>query len=262
MPKLETSCPIIEVNYQQHVATITINNQSRHNIMTRAAWEAIPPAMSEIQQLPDIRLVLIRGAGEKAFVAGADISEFDDAFSGPSGMDYDAATVNAFQAMTKCPIPTLAAIRGYCIGGGLGLALGCDIRIASDDSTFGIPAGRLGLAYPVQAIHRLSHIVGSANAKDIVFSAERFSAAEAYAKGLINRVYAVSDFEEKLTQYCAQICLNAPLSLKAAKFSISEGQTGDVEKMNTLAIQCLSSEDYAEGRAAFKEKRKPQFKGK
>jgi enoyl-CoA hydratase len=242
MLRLETDCAIIDAHHSQHIANIIINNQARHNIMTRAAWEAIPPLMSKIAQLPDIRLVLIRGAGEKAFIAGADISEFDDAFSGPSGMGYDTATVNAFEAVSACPFPTIAAIRGYCIGGGLGLALACDIRLASDDSKFGIPAGRLGLAYPTQAIHRLSSIVGSATAKDIIFSAERFN--------------------EKLAQYCEQLCSNAPLSLQAAKFSIDQGPMGDLEAMYHFTLNCLSSEDYAEGRIAFKEKRVPTFKGK
>ena len=262
MLRLETDCAIIDAHHSQHIATIIINNQARHNIMTRAAWEAIPPLMSKIAQLPDIRLVLIRGAGDKAFIAGADISEFDDAFSGPSGMGYDTATVNAFEAVSACPFPTIAAIRGYCIGGGLGLALACDIRLASDDSTFGIPAGRLGLAYPTQAIHRLSSIVGSATAKDIVFSAERFNATSAMEKRLINRIFPIAEFEEKLAQYCEQLCSNAPLSLQAAKFSIDQGPMGDLEAMYHFALNCLSSEDYAEGRTAFKEKRVPIFKGK
>ena len=262
MPCLETNCDLINAEQSQHIVTIIINNEARHNIMTREAWEAIPSLMSKIAELTDIRLVLIRGAGEKAFIAGADISEFDDAFSGPSGMGYDMATVNAFEAISACPFPTIAAIRGYCIGGGLGLALACDIRLASDDSTFGIPAGRLGLSYPTQAIHRLSSIVGSATAKDIVFSAERFNATTALEKRLINRLFSIAEFEEKLAQYCEQLCSNAPLSLQAAKFSIDQGPMGDLEAMHHFALNCLSSEDYAEGRIAFKEKRSPMFKGK
>ncbi len=262
MPCLETNCDLINAEQSQHIVTIIINNEARHNIMTREAWEAIPSLMSKIAELTDIRLVLIRGAGEKAFIAGADISEFDDAFSGPSGMEYDMATVNAFEAISACPFPTIAAIRGYCIGGGLGLALACDIRLASEDSTFGIPAGRLGLSYPTQAIHRLSSIVGSATAKDIVFSAERFNATTALEKRLINRLFSIAEFEEKLAQYCEQLCSNAPLSLQAAKFSIDQGPMGDLEAMHHFALNCLSSEDYAEGRIAFKEKRAPMFKGK
>ncbi len=257
-----SSCPLIEASHSGGVATIIINNAARHNIMTLAAWQAFPDIVAQIEAVPDIRLIVVRGAGEKAFVAGADISEFETSFKGADGFAYDRATVNAFTALRNTPIPSLAAIRGYCIGGGLALALSCDIRLCSGDAVFSIPAGRLGLAYPSEAVHRLMEIVGDSHARDILFSAARYSAAQAHHMHLVNHVHEQGTFEAALRDRIEKICSNAPLSLRAAKITLEEGRGGDQDKIAHAAITCLESEDYQEGLRAFAEGRPPEFKGR
>lgn len=257
-----SSCPLIEASHSSGIATIVINNIARHNIMTLAAWQAFPDIVAQIETLSDIRLIIVRGAGEKAFIAGADISEFDTNFKGADGFSYDRATVNAFTALRNTMIPSLAAIRGYCIGGGLALALSCDIRLCSDDAVFAIPAGRLGLAYPSEAVHRLAEIVGDSHARDILFSAGRYSAAQAHHMHLVNHVFEKHSFEAALSNKVDQICQNAPLSLRAAKITLEEGRRGDQDRIAQAAITCLESEDYQEGLRAFTEGRTPAFRGR
>lgn len=258
---ISTSCPIIEASHHNGVATILINNVQRHNIMTLDAWRAFPDVVSKIEALPDIRLIVVRGAGEKAFIAGADISEFDKAFTGADGFAYDRATVDAFKALRAVAIPSLAAIRGYCIGGGLALALSCDVRLCSDDSVFSIPAGQLGLAYPSEAVHRLKEVVGDSYARDMIFSAARYQAPQAHHMHLVNHVFEQAQFEQSLNTYIDKLCRNAPLSLRATKITLEQGRSGDQNKINAAAITCLESNDYQEGLSAFAEGRRPQFKG-
>lgn len=257
---ITSSSELVAAEYHDHMAVITIDNPSKHNIMNLAAWRALPELMQRLANIEDIRLIVIRGAGDEAFVAGADISEFDDQFAGDGGLAYDAATVAAFEAMRNCPLPTLAAIKGFCMGGGLGLALACDLRFARDDAIFSIPAARLGLAYPASAVHHLQHIVGRAMAADLLFSARRLKAPEAHAAGLVQHLVSQADFESTLQAYCGQIINNAPLSIQAAKFTLDQPHaTGDHE---IWAKRCLNSKDYAEGRQAFRDKRAPHFSGR
>ena len=233
----------------------------RHNVLDLQAWQALPALVEQLAGMADMRLIMLRGAGDKAFVAGADIAQFEDAFSGPTGSRYDAATEHGFEALAQCAVPTLAAIQGYCIGGGMGLALACDIRLASSDSQFAIPAARLGLAYPANATRRLAAIVGTARARDILFTARRFDAAAALEMGAIHYCVATDRFETELSALQAQIAANAPKTLQTAKFILENPDAPEQDIRQRLA-DCLSSADYAEGRKAFMEKRAPVFRGK
>lgn len=243
------------------VGHICFSYPERLNAVDLEGWLALPALIDKLQAQDDVRLIVLSGAGGKAFVAGADITQFDEAFSGPNGATYDSATVDGFDAIANCRVPTLAAIEGHCIGGGLGIALACDIRLARADSQFGIPAGRLGLAYPANATQRLVDTVGASFAKEIIFTAGTFSTDEALTMGLINRVCAAADFAAERDALIAQICANAPMSLQTSKFIIENPQAADEDVSNKLSA-CLDSEDYAEGRRAFMAKQTPVFNGK
>jgi len=233
----------------------------RHNVLDIEAWQAMPALVEKLSAMHDMRLMVLRGAGDKAFVAGADIAQFEDAFNGPEGGRYDAATEDSFDALARCSVPTLAAIQGYCIGGGMGLALACDIRLASSDSRFAIPAARLGLGYPANATRRLADIVGTAHARDILFTARRFDGQTAKEMGAVSYCVPPDRFDTELTDLQTQICANAPKTLQTAKF-ILENKEGHENDIRGRLADCLSSADYAEGRRAFMEKRSPRFRGK
>ncbi|MBL6787620.1 MAG: enoyl-CoA hydratase/isomerase family protein [PS1 clade bacterium] len=242
-------------------ATIIIDYPERHNVIDLEGWLALPDLIARLARLPDMRLIVMRGAGGRAFVAGADIAQFDEKYSGPHGSHYDTATIDAFDAVAACPIPTFAAIEGYCIGGGLGLALACDLRLARDDSSFAIPAARLGLAYPPNATDRLRATVGPSHAKDILFTARRLDASQALAMGLVNYVTSTADFDTELAHHVATICTNAPLTLKAAKAVIERHPDTDQAEIDQKIAACFASADYEEGRTAFMQKRPPEFSG-
>ena len=251
----------IEATPYGAIGYVCFSYPERMNAVDLEGWQALPTLFKALQETTDLRLIVLRGEGGKAFVAGADISQFEEAFSGPEGSQYDTATIDGFDAIAACPVPTLAAIEGHCIGGGLGIALSCDIRIARDDSLFGVPAGRLGLAYPADATQRLISTVGAAFAKEIIFTARKFDCTEALAMGLINRACPEADFAALRDAMITQICANAPMSLQTSKFIIENPQAPHKEVAQRLG-ECLDSEDYAEGRRAFMEKRVPHFTGK
>ena len=259
---IATGAARLRAEISSHLACVTISYPKRHNIIDLEGWLAFPDLMARLADNPDVRLIVLRGAGGKAFVAGADIAQFAEKFSGPNSSEYDAATVNAFNAVTQCPVPTLAAIEGYCIGGGLGLALACDLRLARDDANFAIPAARLGLAYPASATERLRDTVGPSRAKDILFTARKLNAHEALAIGLVDYVAPASDFETELVRRVASICANAPLTLRAAKAVLERRPDTDQAELDRKIASCFASADYEEGRLAFMEKRTPEFKGK
>ena len=243
------------------VGHICFSYPERLNAVDLEGWLALPALIDRLQAQDDVRLIVLSGAGGKAFVAGADITQFDEAFSGPNGATYDSATVDGFDAIANCRVPTLAAIEGHCIGGGLGIALSCDIRLARVDSLFAIPAGRLGLAYPANATQRLVDTVGRAYAKEIIFTAGKFSSQQALEMGLINAVASAENFAQARQAYIEKICANAPMSLRASKFIIENPDASGEDKSNRLSA-CLESDDYAEGRQAFMAKRTPIFHGK
>ena len=246
---------------------IQFNNPERHNALSVDMWEAVNPLLDLAEKDERIRLVVFSGAGEKAFVSGADITQFEDMRAAKEAVArYEAMAEQALMSIYHFSKPTLACIRGYCIGGGVNVAMSCDIRIASDDSVFSIPAARLGLGYRYSALKNLVDLVGPAVAKDLFFTARRIEAKEARELGLINRVSSVSDLTALQLEYKQALAANAPITVAAGKAIIAEilkpSPEIDHDQCRQWIRDCFESEDYAEGRRAFMEKRKPVFRGK
>jgi enoyl-CoA hydratase len=248
------------------VGYVIFNNPERHNAVSLEMWARTAEILDEFARDDEVRVVVITGAGGKSFVSGADISKFESERSSLDGVKtYNAAVAKANESIFEFAKPTIAMIRGYCIGGGLGLAVCCDLRICSENSRFGIPAAKLGLGYNYPGLKRLADLVGPSFAKEIFFTARQFDAEEARVMGLINRIVPQAELEAYVKDYADTIAGNAPLTVKAAKFIANE-TTRDESKRNLarcaeLVEQCFKSNDYTEGRRAFMEKRKPAFTG-
>jgi enoyl-CoA hydratase len=246
---------------------IRFNNPERHNALSVDMWEAVPVLLALAEADERVRLVVFSGAGEKAFVSGADISQFEDMRAAREAVArYELMAEQALMGIYNFSKPTLACIRGYCIGGGVNVAMSCDIRIASSDAVFSIPAARLGLGYRYSAMKNLVDLVGPGVAKDLFFTARRISAVEAKEVGLISRVCAPDQLPALLAEYTEALAANAPLTVRAGKAIVAEilkpSPEVDFDKCKQLIQGCFQSEDYAEGRKAFMEKRKPVFRGK
>jgi enoyl-CoA hydratase/carnithine racemase len=249
------------------VLQVRFNNPLRHNALSLEMWEAIPAVLAQAADDPLVRLAVFTGEGEKAFASGDDVSQFEDQRAAHEAViRYERIAEAALEAIHSFPKPTLACIRGYCIGGGLNVAVACDIRLASMDSSFSVPASRIGLGYLLIATKNLTDLVGPGNAKDILYTARRIDAAEALRLGLVNRVTEPALLPALLDDYVKSIAAGAPLTIKAGKRVIHEvlkpGANVDLDLCHRLIHECFESEDYAEGRRAFMEKRKPVFKGK
>lgn len=245
---------------------LTINQPERRNAISLEMWEGISRAITAFADSAEVRSVVMTGAGDKAFTAGADISQFDKNRADADAADrYAKISRDARHLILDLRKPVIAMIRGFCMGGGLGIAMTADIRIAAEGSTFGIPAARLGIAYDTVNLLRLVRLVGPSKAKEILFTARRYSAEQALEMGLINEVVAPEDLEDTVRTMCAEIAQNAPLSMEASKLTIDElakvPADIDAAAIQAMVDRCFNSADYKEGRAAFMEKRKPAFTG-
>lgn len=249
------------------IGWLTFNNPGRRNALNYAMWDGIAPIIEDFANDPEIRVVVLKGAGGAAFCAGADISEFETARSTPDQVaHYDAAGDRASASIQGIGKPTIAMIGGFCVGGGMGLALDCDLRIAGESARFAIPAAKLGIGYDHLGVGRLVDIVGPSFAKAIFFTGGQFPAHEAHAMGLVNKVTDDDALEAEVRGYCEAIAANAPLSHHCIKTTIDElsvrDRAPDFERCEALVARCFESEDYVEGRRAFLEKRKPVFRGR
>jgi len=249
------------------IGRFTINNGAKRNCMALAMWQRMGEVFEAWADDPNVRVVIVRGAGDACFCAGNDISEFATLRADADSIaHYTSVTARAYQAFKTIPKPTIARIAGFCIGGGLEVAQLCDIQIAAETATFGVTPAKLGLGYKLDDVRLLTANVGAKVAKEILFTGRRFPAQDALRWGLVNRIVADADLDATVEAYAHEIAANAPLSVTAAKVIVGEAvkETGerDTAACQALVDACHSSEDYLEGQRAFADKRPPQFKGR
>jgi enoyl-CoA hydratase len=254
-------------DFDDGVGLVTFNRPETHNAVSVEMWEALAGILHAFAQDPKVRVAVITGAGSKAFASGAEIGEFEvrrgDAHA---RQEYDRRIKTARGALATFPKPVIARIRGYCLGGGLGVALQADLRIAGMDSQFGLPAARLGIAYPPDLVRQLMALVGPANARMLLYTGTGIDAREAERIGLINRAVPNEDLSDVVVELARTIADNAPLSLAATKTTMGElaktEGARDMETVERSIVACAESDDYREGRAAFLDKRAPRFTGR
>ncbi len=249
------------------IGWMIFNQPDKRNAISFDMWEAIPRILDDFVQDSAIRVVVLAGAGEQAFISGADISQFGEKRSSREAVAlYNATADSATEQLATAAKPTIAMIRGACVGGGVGVAASCDLRIAAEDARFGVPAAKLGLGYRYVGVKRLVDLVGPSFAKEIFFTGRLFTASEALAMGLINRGVPVAELETTVRNLAKGIAENAPLTVASIKLSVGEVMKPeaerDLDRVQASVDACFASEDYVEGRTAFVEKRKPVFKGR
>lgn len=256
----------VERDADPRLGWIVFDHPERRNAISTEMWRQIPEAVGELERDPAVRVVVLRGAGDTAFVAGADISEFGEMRTGRAAVDYDAEGARAFGALAGMTKPVIAMLRGHCVGGGVAIALCADLRYAADDAGFAVPAARLGLGYHVSGIEMLQSLVGPARAKEIFFTARRYAADEALAIGLVDAVLPAAELEGHVRDTALRIAGNAPLTVRSVKRIVAElakpASQRDLEAANASIRACFESQDYKEGVRAFLEKRAPRFEGR
>jgi enoyl-CoA hydratase len=249
------------------VGIITFNNPEKRNAMSLDMWEGLGSALIELRDHPEVRVVIMVGAGDKAFVSGADISQFEKTrHNAEASEEYSKKSAEQRALLADYPKPTLACIRGFCLGGGMQVAMLADIRIASENSQFGIPAAKLGIAYGYDGLKHLVSLVGPSWARLIMYTGMRIDSAEGLRIGLVDRVVPDTELWSATSEIARTISGNAPLAIKAAKITIAQilkdPDKRDMDAIKQIGTACMDSEDFREGRRAFMEKRKPQFKGR
>jgi enoyl-CoA hydratase/carnithine racemase len=249
------------------VGVVTFNNPEKRNAMSLGMWEGLGQALVEMRDDEAVRVVVLTGAGDKAFMSGADISQFEKTRHNAKAAEEYSRRSDAQRALlANYPKPTIACIRGFCLGGGMQVAMLADIRIAASSSQFGIPAAKLGIAYGYDGLKHLVSLVGPSWARLLLYTGMRIDSAEAMRIGLVDRVVANAELWEATLEIARTISGNAPLAIKAAKMTIAEMMKDpgerDMEAIKAIGVACMDSEDFREGRQAFMEKRKPQFKGR
>lgn len=248
------------------IATLIFDHEARRNAITGEMWDAIPEVVLELEKSEEVRVVVMRGAGDIAFVSGADISEFEKSRTGAAAAEYDRSNARAFAALSGMQKPLIAMIHGFCVGGGCAIALTADLRYCADDGVFAIPAAKLGLGYHAGGLEALVSVVGQSAAREIFFTARRFNADEAFSMGLVNAVLPKDQLEAHVTKVARQIASNAPLTVASAKFILGqlrhEVGARDHEAIDASIQACYESADYAEGVRAFLEKRAAEFEGR
>ena len=247
------------------IGWMTFNNPERHNAVSMEMWVAAERILADFAADPGVRVLMVTGAGGRAFVSGADISKFESERSSQEAVDaYQAQTKRVYDALAAFPKPVIAVIRGHCIGGGAGLAVCCDIRLCDEGASFGIPAAKLGLGYGLDGIRRLVQLVGPAFAKEMFFTGRRFTARDAEVMGFVNRVYPGDALDAAALDTARTIAGNAPMTVASVKFIVGEALEAapDAAACDASVRACFASADYVEGRRAFMEKRRPVFLGR
>ena len=249
------------------VGTLVFNNPARHNAVSLDMWEAASEVLAKFAKDDDVRVLVVTGAGGKAFVSGADISKFEDERATQAAVArYNSIAQGFYSGLYEFPKPTVAQIQGYCIGGGLNLAIGCDLRFCTEGSRFALPAAKLGLGYGYSGLRRFIDTIGPSHTKDIFFSGRPFGAEEAFHMGIVNKVLPEPELAAFVKDYVTTVAENAPLTIAAIKRATIEAlkpeSARDLKLADEMVARCFDSEDYAEGRTAFMEKRKPAFKGR
>jgi enoyl-CoA hydratase/carnithine racemase len=250
---------------QGSIGWLTFNNPARRNAVSIDMWEAIPTVLDRFETDPQIRVIVLKGEGDKAFVSGADVSQYEKQRSTSEGIQhYEEIATRVQERLQSCDKVLVAMIRGYCLGAGINIALTCDLRIAAEDARLGIPAAKLGLGYRASSLKNLVDTVGPASAREVLITGRQFKAEEARSMGLVHRVTGVAELESLVLEYCAMVSENAPLTIRASKRIVREllKTPYDAQACAALVKQCFESQDYIEGRRAFMEKRKPVFQGK